>query len=241
VGFGAGVTGGSLIAMLMNPFNKLMLSRYVTVASVPVYEIALAATMQIRGLIEATLRPLVPEVSRIGSDMTVAAGSRIAHLNRRAVRLVLAVGLPMYVVLMLFAPLLFHLWLGRQYTPSLPGVFRLMAIGGFASLVGLPAFCILVGTGRIASCFWGYAIPALFNVACVAAFVAVSGRLRIEYVACSFTAGTILSTLYLLRKGRQVYGAQPDSGAIGVCPAVEAGLAAGPVGAIGPQELPLWK
>ncbi len=65
LGFGSGVLGTSLLSMLLSPFNKVMLSRYAGVASIPIYEIAYTGSMQIRGLAEAGIRALMPEVSRI--------------------------------------------------------------------------------------------------------------------------------------------------------------------------------
>ena len=43
--FGGGIFGGSLASMLISPFNKLMLSRYVGVSSIPVYEISFKLSM----------------------------------------------------------------------------------------------------------------------------------------------------------------------------------------------------
>jgi O-antigen/teichoic acid export membrane protein len=222
--FGTGVCGGSLISMLVGPFNKLMLSRYAGVASVPVYEIAFQAGMQVRGLVEAGLRALVPEVSRIGADLTDAARSRIGTLHRRAVKLVLVTGLPVYTLLILLAPLLFDLWLGHQRAQDLPGVFRIMAVGAFASLIAVPAFYILMGSGHVVACFWGFGIPAIFNVVCITTLVAISGSLRTEYVAYSFVAGTALSSLYLMWRSRQVCHTEPCLPPVELCPANDAGL-----------------
>ncbi len=53
--------------MLLSPFNKLMLSRYAGVDSIPVYEIAYTGSMRVRGLAEVGIRALMPEVSRLGA------------------------------------------------------------------------------------------------------------------------------------------------------------------------------
>jgi O-antigen/teichoic acid export membrane protein len=203
MGFGSGVFGASLLTMLVNPFNKLMLSRYSGVASITVYEVAVQGAMQIRALADAGLRALVPEVSRIGADMTETTLARIRRLHDRMTKLAVVAAGPVYVVLMLFAPLLFQFWLGERYVLSLPGVFRVMAVGSFISLIGVPAYHTLLGIGDVKACFYGVAIPAAVNVACVTAFVMASGLLRVEYVAYSFTTGTALSTLYLLWKHRR--------------------------------------
>ena len=77
--FGSGVFGSSLISMLLSPFNKLMLARYAGISSIPIYEIAFNGSMQVRALIEAGLRALMPEISRIGANMTSRARDRISQ------------------------------------------------------------------------------------------------------------------------------------------------------------------
>lgn len=202
--FGAGMFGGSIINMLAIPFNRVLLSRYVGIGSIPVYEIALQATMQIRGLTESALRALVPEVSRTSAATTNTAKQRIAYLHRRTMGLVLSAGLPAYVLTIVSAPFLFHLWLGNQYAQSLPGFFRVMAVGGLASLLAVPAFYILMGTGYVMSCFWGFVLPAVFNAVYLLTLIAVSGGLKLEHVAYSFVGGMTLSSLYLIWKSGRV-------------------------------------
>jgi len=62
-----------VLSMLLSPLNKLILSRYAGVASVPVYEIALMGTMQIKGLVSAGHGALVPEISKVSAEMTAQA------------------------------------------------------------------------------------------------------------------------------------------------------------------------
>jgi O-antigen/teichoic acid export membrane protein len=55
--------------MLFSPFNKLMLSRYAGVASLPVYEIAFTGSMYVRSFVEAALRALVPKISYLSVSL----------------------------------------------------------------------------------------------------------------------------------------------------------------------------
>ena len=76
--------GSSLVSMLLNPFNKLMLSRYAGVSAIPVYDIAFNSAVQVRALIEATMPPLMPEISRLAGKETLSLVERIRHINKRA-------------------------------------------------------------------------------------------------------------------------------------------------------------
>ncbi|MCK4828880.1 oligosaccharide flippase family protein, partial [bacterium] len=109
--FGGNVFGGSLMNRLLDPFNKLMLSRYAGVASVPVYDIAFRGSMQIRALGDAGFRAIMPEISRIGANMTAQTHERIVAINRRAVKLIIICGVPMFAVLFTFAHVLLKFWL----------------------------------------------------------------------------------------------------------------------------------
>jgi O-antigen/teichoic acid export membrane protein len=164
ISFGGAVLGSSLISMLFSPFNKLMLSRYAGVATIPIYEIAFTGSMQIRGLIEAAFRALVPEISRISADMNAHARDRISQIYRRSMKLIFLFGTPIYTTLAILAPVLLKLWLGERFVETLPGVFRIMLIGSFLSLLGVPAYYALMGTGYVRYSMGGHIAQAIFNL-----------------------------------------------------------------------------
>lgn len=195
--FGGAVFSGSLISMFLNPFNKLMLSRYAGVSTVPIYEIAYNGSMQIRALFEAALRALMPEISRISANITIQVKNRIVQLNSRAMKLILMFGIPIYGVLAIFAPLLLRIWLGGKFTETLPGAFRIMLVGTFLSLLGVPAYYILMGAGHVQDTLVSYIIQSAVNVAimsCVLLFSTVS----LVAVVFSTSFGMMVSTLYLI-------------------------------------------
>jgi O-antigen/teichoic acid export membrane protein len=195
--FGIVVLGGSLIIMLFSPFNKLMLSRYAGVATVPIFEIAFRGSMQVRGLVEAGLRALMPEISRISANMTKNATDKISRTYRRGLQLIFLFGIPMYGVLFLFVPLLLKLWLGDKFVETLPGVFRIMLVGTFISLLGVPAFYTIMGMGRVRFCFVSHVISSFTNVIIILMIVIFSRSLLVEYTAYSLLFAASGSTIYL--------------------------------------------
>lgn len=204
LGFGSGVLGSSLLSMLLSPFNKLMLSRYAGVASIPMYEIAYTGSMQIRGLTEAGIRALMPEVSRIGANMTEQARNRIREINRRSIGLILRFALPLYAVLILGAPLLLRLWLGGKYTESLPLALRIALAGSLLSLACVPAYYLLLGLGHVRHCLLGHAILSGGNVLLVVAFARTGGRLSLPEVLVSILIATAISSAYLILQSHRV-------------------------------------
>jgi hypothetical protein len=66
-------------------------------------------------LMEAGLRAFVPEISRIGANMTPQAHERIAAINRRAMKLIIICGVPVFGILFTFAPVLLKFWLQKSF------------------------------------------------------------------------------------------------------------------------------
>jgi len=203
--FGSGVFGGSVISMFLSPFNKLMLSRYAGVASIPIYEIAYNGSMQVRGLFEVGLRALMPEISRVGANMTIFAKDRIAQINRRAIKLIFLFGTSTYGILALFSPLLLKVWLRNRFVESLPGVFQIMLIGAFLSLLGVPAYYTLMGIGHIRHILVSHLVQSVANVAIVVSWVLVFSKVSTNIVVFSASSGMGISTVYLIWRKRKVF------------------------------------
>jgi O-antigen/teichoic acid export membrane protein len=204
ISFGSAVFGGTLISILMDPFNKIMLSRYAGVATIPVYDIAYRGSMQVRGLMEAGIRAIMPEISRVGANMTTQARNRISQLNSRSMKLIFFFGIPVYGILAIFAPLLLRVWLRDRFIEILPSVFRTMLLGAFLSLLGVPAFHTMMGLGRVRSCFWGFAITSIINLFFVITIVMLLKSISPQYVAYSVVISIAGSTTYLIWQLRRI-------------------------------------
>ena len=200
--FGVPLVSGSMLSMLVSPFNKLMLSRYVGVAAVPIYDIAYNGSMQVRGMIEAGLRALMPEISRVGANITIQARERISQLNARAMRLIFLLGAPAYAALIVFASLLLRLWLGAKFVDVLPGVLRIMLVGTFLSLLCVPAYFTLMGLGRIRQCFLSHVIQGLVNTGVVGVSLLLVGTLSIWSIASAVVLAMGATSFYTIWQSR---------------------------------------
>lgn len=195
--FSGGIVGGSLVSMLVSPFNKLMLSRYVGVASIPVYDIAFNGSVHIRSLIQFAFNPLVPEASRLSTAMTKCATDRITNVFCRAVKLIIICGVPLYSIMFILATPLLKLWLGQKFDATLPAVFRIITIGALLSLLSVPSFNILLGIGRVRHCLTSHLIQGFTNVA-VVIIVSLLFNLSLVSVAWGVTLGMSIKAFYLL-------------------------------------------
>lgn len=195
---GSGMFGSALISMLLGPFNKLMISRWVGVSSVPIYEIAFNGTMQIRSLIEAGFRAMSPEISRISTNMEAEANKRIVSINSRAMKIIWIVGLPFWSMLVIFVTPLLKIWLRTKYIDTLPVVFQIMLVGTFLSLLGVPSFYTLMGLGRTSKLFISNVIQSSINALLITVIILIGTNLSIYYFVLAVTFGMGSSTLYLI-------------------------------------------
>jgi O-antigen/teichoic acid export membrane protein len=196
--FGASLCGGTLINIIFQSANRVILSRWAGVAVIPVYDIGFSAGTQIRAVTEAGLRALLPEISRISAHRTPQAAQRIAGINRRALGLVLMVGIPLHGILFIFAGPLLSLWLGGSFVESLPAFFRVMLMVSIASLLAVPAYYTLLGLGHAFRCFLGGALPSLVHFALLGVMVLLGRTLTLQCLAYTTLAGVVLGSLYLI-------------------------------------------
>lgn len=200
--FGGAIFGGTIVSMLGSPFNKLMLSRYAGVSTIPVYEIAFSASMHIRGLIEAGLRALMPEISRIGANMTRYAKGRISQISRHAMRLIFFFGIPMYLAMFFFATFLLQIWLGAGFIQTIPFIFRIMLVATFISLLGVPSYHILLGMGRVRDVFAARSITWLTSMVLVTTVAVNTNHLSVTIVSLCLAISWSLSSTYLIWRFR---------------------------------------
>lgn len=226
--FGGGILGGSVLSMLLSPFNKIVLARFAGVASLPVYDIAFTGSMRVRAMAEVGFRALMPEVSRLGAQGTADAGRRIESLHRRAVKLILLLGLPMYAALFLLAPHLMLWWLGPGFDSLLPSAFRVMLVGTFFSLLAIPAYYILMGLGRVRQCFLAHAVQTGISAGVVVVLMVTAGTVSVLDIAWGTLAAMGATCGYLLWQQRRI--ARPGL--------TRAGKGAGSMRGPAPEALP---
>jgi len=209
--FGGAVFGSSLIGMLLSPFNKLMLSRYAGVSTIPVYEIAFAGSMQVRALFEAAFRAMMPEISRIGATISNYAQDRISQIYRRSMKLIFLFGTPMYAGLIILLTPLLKFWLRQEFVSTLPASFKIMLISMFISLLGIPAYYTLLGMGMVRYTLTSHIIVSGVSAIIVLTTVFIRNNISVEVVFWAFLAATIVTTTYLIwQNTRKVLKETPE-------------------------------
>ena len=142
--FGANFQIVNLMVFLIDPFNKWLLGRAVSIESVGYYEIATQVVARVVVLFRAVADAIYPAVSELQALLGHLSLSRV---YRRATRHLATISLPAFTLMVVLSDALIDLWLG----PGYPDVVRALRILGMARLVSItatPALFIAQGFGR---------------------------------------------------------------------------------------------
>lgn len=205
--FGSGVLTSSVLNFLLSPLNKFTLTRYGAVSSVPVYDMAFAITMQIRGVLDSGFASLMPEVSRLKA---LHAHSYVFKVYRRSMSMVISVGLPVFGSAAILAHVAFQFWLGKRFRPELVSTFRALLLGGFVSLVGVPSYYVLMGMRRTKQIVVANALQGGVN-ALVLGCLCYAGAVSAVSTASAAAAGLAGGGVYLLIANRQVFSGMSET------------------------------
>jgi O-antigen/teichoic acid export membrane protein len=204
--FGGAVFSGSLLNLLFQPANRLLLARYAGVEQLPILEIGYAGSMQIRSVFETGLRAVMPEVSRIGTGSDTS--EHLALLMRRCAKFVYWLALPSYAGLALLAAPLLQAWLRGRFVDLQVPVFRTMLAASFVSLMGVPAYYLALGMGRVRATVVASGVQFAASVATSLLIVLATGGIGPTAMSVSVFVGFSCSTALLLRAQRDIVGKQ---------------------------------
>lgn len=189
--YGSNIQAAGLGSFLTVPPIKILLSRYVSLASVSSFELASGMAMQLRSGFLMAAMPLIPASAHLSSER---ASVQLGLLYRRSVRYIVLVALPVFSVAAVFAPGFTQFWLHKE-TPYVASTLVLLLLGWFLNTLTLPAYFMFQGQGfaryqvcvaslqAICSAFFGYILVQIFGY-----YGAITG----------LVVGLSLAALYLL-------------------------------------------
>jgi len=196
--FGGTIFGGTLMSMLLHPFNRFVLARYVGIATLPIYEIGFNINGQIRGMIDSGMRALVPEISHLSSNATIESYQKIRGIDRRLAKPILAGAAILYGFLFIAAEPILKLWLGQRFVNELPWVVRIIGIGSLLTVLGVPAYYTVMALGRVHHVFLGHALQSCVSVLCIYIIVIKSGFYSVNIVAFISSFAMVLGAWYMV-------------------------------------------
>jgi O-antigen/teichoic acid export membrane protein len=191
--------GCSILIMLVGPLNKLLLTRYVGVSTLPTYDIIINGSMKMRALIESAMRALMPEISRLAAQSDHA---NISRLNRRISKKLAFGGALLYLPLLVTCGFAIRLWLGKLAVSFPLGGLRIVLVATFFSLLAVPAYYTLLGLGKSSVLFFSNVIQSGVPVLWICAALLLKQNLSLSSVLAAVSAGLISSAFYLRWQNR---------------------------------------
>jgi O-antigen/teichoic acid export membrane protein len=141
--YGSNIQAAGLGSFLTVPPIKILLSRYVSLASVSSFELASGMAMQLRSVFLMAAMPLIPASAHLNSENSAA---KLVYLYRQSFRYIALAALPVFSVAAIFAPGFTEFWLHRG-TPYVASTLVLLLVGWFFNTLILPAYFMLQGQG----------------------------------------------------------------------------------------------
>jgi O-antigen/teichoic acid export membrane protein len=199
---------GTTLNVFMVPFNRWCIAAVAGPAAVPVFDIGYTGSMQIRNVLEFGLRSLVREAAGLTSKGRVEA---IRALHATWTKRVIYAGAALYGMAALAAPFLLGLWLRDRLAEGQVETFRLFLAAGFFSLLGTPAYYLLVGLRKWSGVFWSYALQAGVNGGLMIAAVAWSVPHIVLFASAAMSAAMFASAVLLIVRLRALRSAEGET------------------------------
>ena len=158
--YGLNIQAAGIGSFLTIPPIKVLLSRYVSLASVSSFELASGMALQLRSGFLMAAMPLIPASAHLDSEK---ASAHLGQLYRRSLRYIVLVGLPVFSLVAVLAPGFVEFWLRRE-TPYVASTLALLLLGWFFNTLTLPAYFMLQGQGLARYQMYSTALQATCSV-----------------------------------------------------------------------------
>lgn len=202
-GFGSNVVGMKIIDMLTLPFIKIVITRYLGLTEMAYFEVAWKAAYNIRGFFEKGLLAIMPRVSELYSKDDKNNDS-IKNLHNKGLQYVMYFGVPLIILIFIFTQNLFLLWLQSNYSDTIKTIFQIILVGWGFSLLIVPAYYVLMGTGKVHLCLLESVIKSGINI--MGLFVLINSEtLTIYSVSYNISLAIIVSHLFIFYNYFKIY------------------------------------
>lgn len=107
--YGSKIYFSGLVGFLFEPFSKILISHFIGLNAVALFEIGTKIRIQISGLFNKSLYPLFPFIAKFNNDNLI--GKRLFDISKKIHLLII----PLSIILMFTLPYLLGIWLGNEF------------------------------------------------------------------------------------------------------------------------------
>jgi len=203
-GFGMNFQVVNLVVLVIEPLNKTLLSRFLSLEFVTYYEIANRLLSPLISLFQALAQALYPAASELGATHRREV---MGALHRYSVRYMAFAAWPIYSLVILLAGPLLTLWIGPGYTVSATAL-QLLAAAWLVSALATPAYVIAQGIGKPRLSTFASITTGVGSAIGSLALVTVIGFYGLIAANALAVAGGAILMLYLFRRAVVVRGSE---------------------------------
>jgi O-antigen/teichoic acid export membrane protein len=197
LGFGLYMASSNLVSLLMDPFNKVVLARYVGLSQVTYYEIGIKGVQCVRAVYDNAIKAIMPKISELcGQNADLKAS--VVRLHRRSLRLVLATALPIFSVLFVFAGPALSFWLGDRFSEDTVLALRWFSVGYLINLLSVPGFYALLGLNKSKYCFHAASIRSVAHLAVILCMIQFGFVLTLGIVVAVNTSMMAVAAIFII-------------------------------------------
>jgi len=218
--YGGGLTTASVGNMLVMPFNKLVIARYVGLSEVAYYQIANRVITSLRGVFVQGLQALLPRISEIKGKAaeTLESVERIATIRRKGILFVLLCACPMFALIFAFAHPLLKIWLGDGFDTQIAVATRILIVGWLANILASPDYFVFLGIGRVKNIVVATWLKTATNILPILLMLFIGMKLTFISVV-AITSASLVTASILLKYKYIIYTRSKKFGPDATCPA----------------------
>jgi len=192
--FGGTLITGNIACMLVMPFNKVIIAKFIGLSEVTYYEIAIKISGAIRDLYVKTLEPILPKISEVYGKATESLKS-VFNIRKKSIRFIVLSASPLFLLIFIFTNPILRIWLGNNFDIEIAIALRILLIGRFINLLVVPDFFMFIGIGKVKYSVGEEWIRSIVNVLVIMIIVFLSMNVTLRGVVIinmiSIAAGVI--------------------------------------------------
>ncbi|RLC36128.1 hypothetical protein DRH29_05185 [candidate division Kazan bacterium] len=195
--FGGVLFSARLIKMLVQPFNKIIITKYIGLSEVTYYELATKAALGLRSFYDIGLKAVMPKVSELqrkGNDSKRA----IRNIYKQSAKFIVYFAMPVFCMLFILANYILLVWLRERYDPKIAMALRFFVFAYLFNLFSVPCYYICMGINKVQYCFYSASLRSLLVSGIIVFFIVVGMPLSLKIVVAIDSFAIVAGALYLI-------------------------------------------
>lgn len=196
--FGGTLTGSKVLRMLLDPFNKVIISKYIGLEEVTYYEIAFKGLRQIKSIFQQSIQPIMPKISEVYGKYSQPM-VYVNNIYKKTTIGLIALSLPVLLLLFTFGEVLLKIWLENNYNLNVLIALQILIIGFLFEILSLPARFVLMAEKKVNILFYSILLRVFVNILSVFLLL-FFWKVNYGLIAWITSLGFVISAIYIWLK-----------------------------------------